>query len=68
MKSRRSINAIKTMPAHRVTFDMMSSKLALPLKLVRTPDPPDIASPLPVAKISNENRSAMITAMTMRTL
>src|SRR5437016_4009062 len=59
-----SITSISTMnaaPMMSVILDIVSSKLALPLKVVRTvPLPPDIASPFPVKNTSAENRTATI--------
>lgn len=57
---------MKAIPRMKVTLEIMSSKLAFPLKVVRTVDPPDIASPFPVTKTSNVNRTATSIARTNR--
>ena len=56
--STTSMIAINEIPRMSVQRDMMSSKLALPLNVVRTPPPPDIASPFPVNRTRAENRRA----------
>ena len=55
-------------PRYKVALDMMSSKVALPLYVVRTLPPPLMASPLPVMSTSNEKTTATIIARTRRTV
>lgn len=63
-----NINAIKLTPKPMVHFDMMSSKLCLPLNDVLTLLPPDIASPFPVMNTNPAKRTATMTASTFRTV
>lgn len=62
------ISAMNETPMMSVHFDMMSSKLALPLNVVRTDPPPFIASPLPVISTSREKVIAIRIAITTRML
>lgn len=62
------MSAMKETPIQSVHCDMMSSKLALPLKVVRTPPPPLMASPLPVMSTRSEKTMAVRTAMPISTL
>lgn len=57
-----STRPMKETPMYSVHLEMMSSKLALPLNVVRTLPPPLIASPFPVTRTRRAKTIATISA------